>query len=170
MLRWKNILLLLVPLATANNYLGGCKEYVGFDDLYSNMTCKNTCNLQGIGRDRRLKFTWILNTEFTLAALLTIGNQRLGWPSAENRYIGIIRLDQKFCGEELLIEIENWGKYIIDVGDKTNPNHWLESISFPHNIGEKGLKTALFIQFRRSDKMDGEMVSMNQKKDQDWCD
>ena len=158
---------MLVQLANADTYMGGCKEVVGLDDLYSNMTCKNTCELGSIGRDASLNFKWILNTEFSLAGIITVQNSKLGWPAPEDRYIGILRFDKKFCGRELLEEIERWGKYVIDVGDKTNPNHWLESVSFPYGVGEKGWKQALFIQFRRGEQMDTEMITGNQKRDQD---
>ena len=131
------------------------------------MRCNTTCELGGIGRDSLLGFKWFMNTEFTVAGILTVKTAKLGWPAAHEPYVGIIRFDQKYCGEELLLEMEERGKFLIDVGDRTHPNHWLESITYPKEVGEKTAKTALFVQFRRGAKLAGEMMSNNQKYDQD---
>ena len=43
-------------------------------------------------------------------------------------------------------EIVNHGKIRFDVGDKTDPNHWVESITYTKGHGEAVEKRALFIQ------------------------
>ena len=46
----------------------------------------------------------------------------------------------------ILEEIVNHGKIRFDVGDKTDPNHWVESITYTKGHGEAVEKRALFIQ------------------------
>ena len=46
----------------------------------------------------------------------------------------------------ILEEIVNHGKIRFDVGDKTDPNHWVESITYTKGHGEAVQKRALFIQ------------------------
>ena len=158
---------LLLHFTSSQQFIGGCKEYVSFDGSHANMTCQTSCALSSVGRDNVLNFNWMIKTEFTLAGIITVQNQKAGWPLPDDRYIGIIRLDKKFCGQSLLQEIEKRGKFIFDAGDKTNDNHWLESITFPHDIGEKKWKRALFIQFRKGDKMETEWITKNEKRDQE---
>jgi len=129
--------------------LGGCKENLESDNPNAEMVCKTECELGSIGRDNAINFRWMINTERNLAGLITVQNKKLGYPAADEPYIGIIRLEKKYCGSQLLHQIEANGHIQFDAGDKTNPNHWLESITYAHSVGEKWQKTALFIQFRR---------------------
>lgn len=162
--------MLLLRVGDGAEYIGGCKDFVSYEnDLNVNMSCMTQCELGSIGRDVMLNFRWEMNTDFSLMALLTVNNKKLGWPAAKDRYIGILRLDKSHCGEDLLTAIEHRGKFIIDVGDKTNSNHWLESISYPNKVGEKWQKTALFLQFRKGEYVNKELITSNELKDQLRC-
>ena len=95
-----------------------------------------------------------MNTKRSLVGRITVRHV-----SANDPYIGIIRLDRTYCDHELLTEIGNNGMVRFDAGDRTDPNHWLESISYIRGVGEKWSKSALFIQYRHGPKMGGELVS-----------
>ena len=74
-------------------------------------------------------------------------------------------LDRTFCSDSLLHQIEANGDIQFAVGDKSISNHWLESITYPHNVGEPWKRKALFIQFRRGPMDDSELVSKDKKCD-----
>ena len=59
------------------------------------------------------------------------------------------------CPEEVLELIEKRNGLHLTAGDKTDPNHFVESISFVRDLGEKWSKTALFAQFRRTGHIEG---------------
>ena len=90
----------------------------------------------------------------------------IGFPQPEDPYIGILRLDKTFCSEDLLIALEANGKVQFNIGDKTNSNHWLESIGYFRDLGEHWRRPALFVQFRRGPMTDDELITKNGKRDQ----
>ena len=145
--------------------LGGCKENLAIGHHHADMVCETECEMDEKGRDGALNFQWLINTERNLAGRITVQNKESGFPGPDDAYIGIVRLDQKFCGNDLLHEIEANGRVQFDAGDKTNPNHWLESISFPHNVGENWERRGLFIQFRRGVRIDSDLISNNGLRD-----
>ena len=90
----------------------------------------------------------------------------IGFPQPEDPYIGILRLDKTFCSEALLIELEANNKVQFNIGDRTNSNHWLESIGYFRDLGEHWRRPALFVQFRRGPMTDEELITKNGKRDQ----
>ena len=63
----------------------------------------------------------------------------------DNKYIGFVRFDRKFCSRELLMAIGD-GSIDVDVYDKTNENYYREATEFVK--GTKELEAAV-VQFRR---------------------
>ena len=152
-------------MTLANEFIGGCKEHATYGGIHSTMKCKATCPLHNVGRDRMNRFKWTIETEFSSIATITVNNKKLGWPTSEDPYIGMMRFDRRYCGESLLSEIEKRGKYLIDIGDRSNSNYWLESISFI-GVEQKLWKKALFVQFRRGEPTDNDMTAKVQDRDQ----
>ena len=129
------------------------------------MDCETECDLGAIGRNTALRYRPIMDTEYTIAAQMVVDNRKHGYPGPQDSYIGILRLDVRICGEKLLKEIEKRGKFLMDVGDKKDSNHWLESVTFPFDIGEKWGKSALFLQYRKKGYVEGEMLTGNKNRD-----
>lgn len=78
----------------------------------------------------------------------------------------MLRFDRKFCPTQLLKDISRNRHVLLDVGDVSVSNHWLESITYINNVGEKYERTAMFVQFRRGEKQPKEMITKNGKRDQ----
>ena len=78
----------------------------------------------------------------------------------------MLRFDRKFCPSQLLRDIAKNRNALLDVGDLSADNHWLESLTYVRNIGEKWEKTAMFVQFRRGLPAQNEMITKNGRRDQ----
>ena len=78
----------------------------------------------------------------------------------------MLRFDRKFCPSQLLKDITKNRNVILEVGDISATNHWLESLTYVRNIGEKWEKSAMFAQFRRGVPEPAEMISKNGRRDQ----
>ena len=101
--------------------LGGCAYLDNFWSIqnWSNqgMICRKKCpGLINIGRNRRLRFKWMIRSERTLMARVTVPTLKINgkrWPKPKDSYIGFIRLDQhwKRCAGSfaLLDSIREWG-------------------------------------------------------------
>ena len=133
--------------------IGGCKEGLTQDDYHSDMLCKKTCVLKDIGREADLKLKMMMITETNVMAQITVS------VNSKAPYVGILRLEEQFCSPAMLDEINNNGKVRFNVGDKTDPNYWLESISYIKSGGGWILSPpSLYVQYRRGKKMQGEMM------------
>ena len=126
------------PKTVSYPYVGGCKSYPDYVNP-PRLMCKKNCAFSKIGRDRVNRFRWVMDTPTSFVALNTVNNKRTGFPAKSDPYVGMFRLDEKFCGAELLEEIEKRGCFLIDIGDKT-PNYELQSITYPRGFGEKDSK------------------------------
>ena len=90
-------------------------------------------------------------------ARITLRNDKLGWPGVNDPYIGVIRLDEKKCSKDILRAIAEGTDLQFDVGDSTL-NHWVESITNIVDNPDWMDRNALYIQFRRGARQDGELT------------
>ena len=75
-------------------------------------------------------------------------------------------MESSECPLEILELLEKRDGLHLTVGDKTDPNHFVESITFIHSLGEKWKKTGLFAQFRRTEHLEGDLITKNELRDQ----
>ena len=78
----------------------------------------------------------------------------------------MLRFDRKFCPSQLLKDMTRNRNILLEVGDLSADNHWLESTTYVRNVGERWDKTAMFAQFRRGIPAPNEKVSKNGLRDQ----
>ena len=97
------------------NFLQEEKKYaIPFSDS-QRIKCARKCKIGQIGKGDLISFKWILQTSqvlvaqvsfcfpnkliFTKLIKVTVKNQKLGYPTANNGYIGLLRFDEKMIGK-----------------------------------------------------------------------
>ena len=101
------------------------KKYaIPFSDS-QRIKCAQKCKIGQIGKGDLISFKWILQTSqvlvaqvsfcfpniliFTKIIKVTVKNQKLGYPTANNGYIGLLRFDEKMIGKSktLIFSLRN---------------------------------------------------------------
>lgn len=97
---------------------GGCSDSTY--GVTQGITCKTECGkLQKVGRGKKVGFVWQMESEDTLIARLQSNKKTKPnpQPKPQSPYIGFLRLDEKYCPDEVLTALEQ-GIVGLDIGDK----------------------------------------------------
>ena len=108
---------------TANNFI---RVFYEKNPVISVLTCSTNCdNLVNFGRD--IQFRYVLNSPDIVVGQYIIPNKEFGWPKPDDRYLGVLRLEKRFCGENLLKAIDK--RFInVEIGDRILGQYVTDSI------------------------------------------
>ena len=84
-------------------------------------------SLISAGRERQLQFKFLVSSKNLIVGQYLVPNRDHEWPTIYDQYVGIIRLDNKFCDGKLMKAIAD-GSVGITVGDRVYGAYVMESI------------------------------------------